>query len=67
MGWYLFFAFPFLSFLCLFLLLFFFFTMTLSILAGADVGTKELEPTIAEEAKGLAPRVQTTEAQTGIP
>ena len=41
--------------------------MTLSILAGVDAGTKELEPTIAEEAKGLAPRVQTTEAQTGIP
>jgi len=41
--------------------------MTLSILAGADASTKELEPTIAEEAKGLAPRVQTTEAQIGIP
>ena len=41
--------------------------MTLSILAGADAGTKELELAIAEEAKGLAPRAQTTEAQTGIP
>ena len=41
--------------------------MTLSILAGVDAGTKELELAIAKEAKGLAPRVQTTEAQTGIP
>ena len=41
--------------------------MTLSILAGADAGTKELEPAIAKEAKGLAPGAQTTEAQTGIP
>ena len=50
-----------------FVSLFFFFTMTLSILAGADAGTKELELAIAEEVKGLAPRAQTTEAQTGIP
>ena len=41
--------------------------MTLFVIVGADVGTKELEPTIAEDAKGPAPNVQTIETQIWIP
>ena len=40
----------------------FYFTMTLSVLASTSAVTKEPEPVIAKEAKGLAPSVQTTEA-----
>ena len=48
-----------------FVSLFFFFTMTLSpffFFLGVDTGTKGPEPAIIEEAKGLAPSVQTSEA-----
>ena len=46
---------------------FFFLTINLSVFASTDIGTKGLEPAIAEEAKGLASSAQTTKAQTGIP
>ena len=59
MGWYLFFTFPFLSF--------FFLTIALSVPIGVDVGTKESELAIAEEAKKPTPIVQTTKAQPRIP
>ena len=65
MGWYLFFTFPFLSFFFFFLI--FFLTITLSVPIGVDVGTKEFELAIAEEAKKPTPIVQTTEAQPRIP
>ena len=65
MGWYLFFTFPFLSFFFFFLI--FFLTITLSVPIGVDVGTKESELAIAEEAKKPTPIVQTTEAQPRIP
>ena len=41
--------------------------MTLSVLTGADAGTKESELAIVEKAKGPTPSVQTTKAQIGIP
>ena len=41
--------------------------MTLSVLTGADVGTKEPKLAIVEEVKGPAPNVQTTKTQIGFP
>ena len=41
--------------------------MTLSVLTGADAGTKESELAIVEKAKGPTLSVQTTKAQIEIP
>ena len=41
--------------------------MTLSVLTGADAGTKESKLAIVEKAKGPTPSVQTTKAQIEIP